>query len=64
MKERPPSEEISTEKDKEVESNPGNAWIEAWKPKITVVQTNSRKAQIDVFEYFNINNRHFKGLEM
>ncbi len=36
--------EIPTEKDKEVESSPGNVWTETWAPKITVVQTISRKA--------------------
>ncbi len=40
----PPPEETPTEKDKEVESNPGNEWTEIWKPKITAVQTTSRKA--------------------
>ena len=44
------------EKEKKVEPSPGNEQIEAWAPKITVVQTTSRKAQADVFEYF-------KGLE-
>ncbi len=39
-----PLEETFTEKDKEVKSSPGNKWIEAWKPKITVIQTKSRKA--------------------
>ncbi len=39
-----PPEETLTEKNKEVESSPGNKWTEAWKPKITVVQTTSRKA--------------------
>ncbi len=49
--------EALTEKDKKVKSNPENEQTEAWAPKITVVQTTSRKAQANVFEYF-------EGLEM
>ena len=51
-----PLVEALTEKEKEVEPSLGNEQTEAWRPKITVVQTTSRKAQVDVFE-------HFKGLE-
>ncbi len=58
-KRHPSPEEALTEKDKEVESSPRNAWTEAWTPKITIVQTISRKAQADVYEHF----KHFKGLE-
>ncbi len=36
--------EAFTGKDKEVKFNSENEWTEAWKPKITVVQTTSRKA--------------------
>ncbi len=52
----PPLIETLIEKEKEAECSPGNEWTETWAPKITVVQTTSRKAQADVFE-------HFKGLE-
>ncbi len=31
-----------------VKSSFGNKWTEAWTPKITVVQTTPRKAQVDV----------------
>ena len=40
----PPIVEAPTEKDKEIESSPENAWTEVWAPKITVVQTTFRKA--------------------
>ena len=56
MKGHPLPVETPIEKEKEVEPSPGNEWTEAQAPKITVVQTNSRKAQADVFE-------HFEGLE-
>ncbi len=39
-----PPEETLTEKDKEIESSPGNKWTKAWRPKITVVLTTSQKA--------------------
>ena len=32
--------EIPTDINKKVKSSPGNVWIEAWTPKITIVQTN------------------------
>ena len=51
------------EEDKEVEPSSGNAQTEAQTLKITVVQTNSQKAQADVFEHFNINKGPFEGLE-
>ena len=41
----PPKETPVEDKDKKiVEVSPGNAWTETWTPKITVVQTTSRKA--------------------
>ncbi len=52
MKGYPPPVETPIEKEKEVESSPGNEWTEAWIPKITVVQTTSQKAQADVLKYF------------
>ncbi len=44
VKGHPPLVEAPTEKEKEVESSPGNKWTEVWAPKITVVQTTFRKA--------------------
>ncbi len=44
VKGHPSPEETPTEKDKEVKSSLGNKWTEVWKPKITVIQTTSRKA--------------------
>ncbi len=43
-KRQPSLKETLTDKDKEVESSPENAWTEAWVSKITIVQTNSQKA--------------------
>ena len=43
--------ETPTNIDKEVKSSPGNEQTEAWIPKITIVQTNSRKAQANVYEH-------------
>ncbi len=45
--EQPPPKETLIE-EKAVEYSPGNAWTEVQDAKITIVQTNSQKAQIDV----------------
>ena len=58
-----PPKENPTEEDKKVESSPENTQTETQTPKITIIQTNSRKAQADEFEHLYINNRPFKGLE-
>ena len=51
-KEQLSPKETPTEEDKKFKSSPENAWTEAWTSKITIIQTNSRKAQADVFEHF------------
>ena len=40
----PPKKTPIEEENKKVKSSPGSAWIEAWIPKITIVQPISRKA--------------------
>ena len=41
--------ETSAEEKKKVKSSPRSTQTEAWAPKITIDQTNSRKAQVDVY---------------
>ena len=40
----PPVEETPKKEEDVVKLSPANEWTEAWKPKITVIQTTSRKA--------------------
>ncbi len=44
-----PPKETTTKEDKQVEPSPENTWTEVWIPKITVVQTNFRKAQANIY---------------
>ena len=41
---QPPPEETPKKEEDVVKPSPGNEWTETWTPKITVVQTTSRKA--------------------
>ena len=41
---QPPVEEPPKKEEDVVKPSPGNEWTEIWTPKITVVQTTSRKA--------------------
>ena len=43
VKEHLPLVKTPIKKEKEVERSPENEWTEAWKPKITVIQTTFRK---------------------
>ncbi len=49
MKGQLPPKEIVVEEKKKDEFSPESTWTEAQTPKITIVQTNSRKAQADVY---------------
>ncbi len=41
---QPPVEETPKKEEEVVKPSPGNEWTEVWTPKITVIQTTSRKA--------------------
>ena len=61
---QPPLKETLTEEEKIVEYSPGNAQTESQTSKITIVQKKSQKAQANIYEHLNINNKPFKGFKI